>query len=180
MDQDKFMEAPEVKQLQRCLRREHKLKLAAAAGLLLMGLSFVSLFFQGYIILTVFGLICTVLGLRFMAKLLRVQHTEEHRLFRLLQHQPKQIVWVYSVVTEHLPFGFQINRHGTLYFKLADGDDISVSMPADALKRVSKFLNPVLPHASFGYTRDREQWYIASPLMLMQDEPGDENGSTIK
>jgi hypothetical protein len=133
------------------------------------------LFFQGYIILTVFGLLCTVLGLRFLSKLLRVKHTEEHRLFRLLIKQPKQIVWVYSVVTERLPFGFQITRYGTLYFKLADGDEISVSMPAQELKRVSKFLNPILPHASFGYTRDREQWYIASPLMLLQDEPGEDN-----
>ncbi|NBC07912.1 MAG: hypothetical protein GVY26_12035, partial [Bacteroidetes bacterium] len=99
MHQDDFMKAPEVRRLRQCLRREHRLKIIAAAGLLLMGLSFVSLFFQGYIILTVFGLVCTVLGLRFMARLLRVQHTEEHRLFRLLQHQPKQIVWVYSVVT---------------------------------------------------------------------------------
>ncbi len=180
MDQDDFINAPEVQRLRQCLRREHRLKIIAAAGLLFVGLSFVSLFFQGYIILTVFGLVCTVLGLRFMAKLLRVQHTEEHRLFRLLHHQPKQIVWVYSVVTEHLPFGFQINRRGTLYFKLVDGDDISVSMPAEELRRVSKFLNPILPHASFGYTRDREQWYIASPLMLLQDEPGDDSGSTIK
>lgn len=180
MDQDDFKDAPEIQQLQRCLRREHLLKLLAAAGLLLLGLSFVSLFFQGYIILTVFGLVCTVLGVRFLSKLLSSKHTEEHRLFRLLQHQPKQIVWVYSVVTERLPFGFQIARYGTLYFKLVDGDDISVSVPAGDLKRVTAFLNPLLPHASFGYTRDREQWYIASPLMLLQDRPEDGNGSTIK
>jgi hypothetical protein len=38
---------------------------------------------------------------------------------------------------------------GILYFKLSDGDAISVSMPAKDLKPVSRFLNQVLPHTSF-------------------------------
>jgi hypothetical protein len=54
--------------------------------------------------------------------------------------------------------------------KLRDGDDISVSLSTDDLKAISKYLNDLLPHATFGYTKDREQWFMASPLMLLREE----------
>ncbi|MBV6653640.1 MAG: hypothetical protein KI786_07790, partial [Mameliella sp.] len=64
----------------------------------------------------------------------------------------------------------QLLRNGTLYLKLRDGDDVSVSLSADDLKVVSRYLNRLLPHATFGYTKDREQWFMASPLMLLREE----------
>ncbi|MCR9100062.1 MAG: hypothetical protein NXI25_08935 [bacterium] len=54
--------------------------------------------------------------------------------------------------------------------KLRDGDDISVSLSTDDLKAVSKYLNGLLPHATFGHTKGREQWFMASPLMLLREE----------
>jgi hypothetical protein len=88
----------------------------------------------------------------------------------LLEHHPRQIVWVYSIVTERLPFGFNVARAGLMYFKLADGDEITVSLPAERLPWISRYLNDRLPHATFGYSRDREQWYLASPYLLLREE----------
>lgn len=152
------------------LRREHRLKVVCAAGLLLLGLVFLYAFFTKSIILTAFGLLCSVLGLRFLYGLIANWNVANSRLMTLLHFHPKEIVWVYSVITEQLPFGFQLLRNGTLYFKLRDGDDISVSLSTDDLKAVSKYLNGLLPHATFGYTKDREQWFMASPLMLLREE----------
>ncbi len=170
LDEEALYRHPQLKKVLRSLHRERRQKIVASFALLAFGLGFAYACFGGNLMLSAFGLICAVLGIRFVFLLLASRTTEAGRLMRLLQHQPKQIVWVYSVVTERLPFGFQVGRYGTLYFKLADGDDIAVSLPVRDLKGVSEFLNRLLPHASFGYTRDREQWYMASPLMLLQDE----------
>ena len=172
MDHNNIDQHPAMQTLVKGLRREYFLKLWLFVGLSAFGMLFLYAFFAHSIILSIFGLICAVLGLRFLFRLLRQDATEDSRLLHLLRHQPKQIVWVYSVVTERLPFGFQVARYGTMYFKLIDGDDIAVSLPIPQLKVVSKFLNRLLPHATFGYTKDREQWYIASPNMLLRDERG--------
>jgi len=88
----------------------------------------------------------------------------------MLQKEPKRIVWVYSIVTKRMPFGFQINQSGTMYFKLLDGDELTLSFPASELKSISEMLNYHLPHATFGYTKEREQWYMAHPELLLRQE----------
>lgn len=161
---------PAMQLLLRGLRREHRLKVVFAALLLCLGLALLSIFFTKSIILTVFGMLCVVLSLRFLFHLITNWNVANSPLMLLLHFHPKEIVWVYSVVTEHLPFGFQLLRNGTLYLKLRDGDDVSVSLSADDLKVVSRYLNRLLPHATFGYTKDREQWFMASPLMLLRED----------
>jgi hypothetical protein len=56
-----------------------------------------------------------------------------------------------------------------LYFKLSNGDEITVSLRPQKLKVISKFLNRLLPHASFGYSHDRAQWYHVHPDMLRKE-----------
>lgn len=155
------------------IRRERRQKLLASAVLLLVGLLLGYFFFGRSIILSMAGLAGTVLGLQFMIRFAGRRRTEDLRLVRLLRHHPRRIVWVYAMVTERLPFGFQFSKSGILYFKLVDGDDISVSLPAQDCRLVSRFLNRLLPHATFGYSRDREQWYLADPRMLLRRKEGD-------
>lgn len=95
-----------------------------------------------------------------------------HPLLDLLRHRPEDIVWVYSIVTQRLPFGLQFQRKATLYFKLVDRGEHTVSLSAKQAKAVSESLNARLPHATFGYSQEREQWYMASPLMLLRGEGG--------
>ncbi len=117
-----------------------------------------------------FGLACALLGIRFIFHLLQEKGTSGPRLFYLLEHRPRHIVWVYAVVTERLPFGLQFGSSCTMYFKLLDGDEVSVGLSVKEQRDVSATLNRLLPHATFGYTRDREQWYMADPAMLIRHE----------
>lgn len=159
-----------MQRLLRAIYRERRQQLLASAGLLLVGAALLAFFFGRNIILSGAGLIAVVLGIKFIFSFAGRRRTEDIRLVRLLRDRPRQIVWVYSVVTEQLPFGLRLSRNGLLYFKLIDGDDICVSLPAKDCKLVSRFLNRLLPHATFGYSRDREQWYLADPRMLLRRE----------
>jgi len=156
--------------LRRAIRRELRLKLLASLCLLASGAGLCFFFFDRNVLLTIVGLAGIVLGLRFTYQFVTMWHEDDTPLMRLLKFEPQQIVWVYSVVTERLPFGFQFSKSGTLYFKLRDGDEHSVSMSAKDLKRVSEMLNRLLPHATFGYSRDREQWFMAAPELLLRDD----------
>ena len=120
-------------------------------------------------ILTGFGVAFFIWACWLIYRIFQIRKPERHPLLRTLRHEPQRIVWVYSVQTQRMPFGFQTTNSGTLYFKLEDGDQHTVNLPAAALRPVSEMLNQMLPHASFGYTADREQWYMAHPEMLRQD-----------
>ena len=102
-----------------------------------------------------------------MYGIIKKPRTEDERLWYLLNENPKQIVWVYSITTQTMPFGFHLWDTGTMYFKLLDGDEITVGLPTKKLKMVSKFLNRLLPHASFGYSEERQAQFEKDPKLLL-------------
>lgn len=111
-------------------------------------------------------------GLYFLRLTVVDWEIEEHELLQTLREHPERIVWVYSVVTQRMPFGFEFSNDGILFFKLMDGNTITIDLPARELKQISESLNRLLPHATFGFTKDREQWYMASPELLRRDNEG--------
>ena len=164
---------PAILLLHEAVRREQRLQLLACMGLLCLGLTFCYVFFTYSIFLTILGLFFTVLGIKFTYESLQRRRPEDHPLMQLLRYQPHRIVWVYAMVVERMPFGFRLSQSGALYFKLIDGDELSISLPKRHLKLVSRTLNRLLPHASFGYTKDREQWFLASPELLLRHNEDD-------
>lgn len=156
--------------LRLAIRRELRLKLLCAIALLLAGGLLSYFFFSENVVVAVIGLVGVVLGIRYTYKYIHLWHEDDAPLMRLLQLEADKIVWVYSVVTHRLPFGLAINQSGTLYFKLIDGDEQSVSLPIKDLKPISEMLNRLLPHATFGYSPDKEQLYMAAPEMLLRYE----------
>jgi len=168
-DQPAIARHPALQVLRLGLFRDSLLKVIASVALLAVGIVLLLVFFRENVILTVLGLAGVIVGIRLVFAGLRNLRIKNHRLMVLLRDHPAQIVWVYALVTERLPFGFRFARSGILYFKLADGDEITVTLGAGDLRLVSRFLNRLLPHASFGYTRDREQWYLASPELLRKE-----------
>lgn len=78
---------------------------------------------------------------------------------RELRENPEDIVWVYGMVTERMPFGFRTVRMETLYFVDRAGDIHSFPLRKGQTKLVTRTLNRVLPHAEFGYTPEREMAY---------------------
>lgn len=159
-----------MQRLGKAVWREWALKLGASLLLVAFGLGLAWVTFGTQIVLPLFGLICTLLGIRFIFHLLQEKRAGGPRLMYLLENHPRHIVWVYAVVTERLPFGLQLGSSCTLYFKLMDGDEVSIGLSAEAQREAAQTLNQLLPHATFGYTRDREQWYMADPAMLLRHE----------
>ena len=98
------------------------------------------------------------------------QPTQHPLIHRLSQH-PDTIVWVYGVQTNFQPFGLKVRDTGLLYFKLENGDDHTVSLPAEKLKQVSLFLNRILPRATFGYQAEHERQYEIDPTQLRRPKP---------
>ncbi len=109
-------------------------------------------------------------GLRWLVQLVRKPAPQHHRLWELLFHNPLKIVWVYSVRTQVIPFGFYLWETGLMVFKLNDGDEISIAIPARKLKVVSRFLNKLLPHATFGYSPERQKLFEENPAQLVKPD----------
>ena len=172
-ERNKLFQHPALIILKKAIRREWHQQVLAATILLVTGFVLVYFFFGKNNILTVVGAIISIFGLRFWFQTIRRSKLENHRLMHLLKYQPQQIVWVYTVVTQRMPFGFEFSTNGLLYFKMLDGDEITLSLPVKQLKLVSKTLNRVLPHATFGYSDDNAQWYRADPAMLLKNEKSD-------
>ena len=92
--------------------------------------------------------------------------TNLKRLQDRLYDDPESVVWIYSVVHQHHPFGLQINQRGIMYFKFADGDEQSVYLPPDKVKLISKVLGRALPNTVFGYTSERAAQYEKDPRFV--------------
>lgn len=151
--------------------KKDKIAYMVVLGLfLLVGLFLFAFFFRENIVLVIIGFFIIILGASLFAKHLLSYFKREFPLMHLLQEEPQKVVWVYSVVTQRMPFGFQINQSGTMYFKLIDGGEMSLSFPASELRVISESLNDYLPHATFGYTKEREQWFMAHPELLIRNE----------
>ncbi len=151
------------------LRREWRLQLVSFIGLLLLGVGFTLVGAIGpSAILTGIGIVLGVVGAILLVRHLLRRGTR-HRLVELLHERPEEIVWVYSVVTRRRPYGIQVLPSGTMYFKLIDGDDITVGIDPEQLKLVSQILNRVLPRAVFGYSEERARLYARDPASLLRE-----------
>jgi hypothetical protein len=155
--------------IETALSKEQRQKWFASIVLFVVGVLMSYYFFNQNAILTAMGLIFSVLGIRYIYLFFPLRAGRDFRLIYTLENQPQQIVWVYAIVTERLPFGLQFTSNATLYFRLLNGGEYSVVLPEKIVADISQALNLVLPHASFGYSKDREQLYIADPALLLQE-----------
>ncbi len=157
--------------LERILIRERNLKLLAAAIMLAGGLTFAVLMcFSGTVKLSLVcalaGLTLLVLGVKFLYETLVVWQARRHPVWLQITENPKQIVWVYSKDVQTSPYGLEVSGHTVMFFKLLNKNELSISVPRKQAQALSESLNPLLPHATFGYTVERAQWYVADPSLL--------------
>jgi len=154
--------------IEKSLRRERYQKLIVGIFVLACGLFLVSCFpFKpNEWFLNILMVMTLIVGILILTKLVRRWQIEKVELIRLLKYEPQEIVWVYHLETQRLPFGLQYEYDCTLYFKLMNKDFIEVRLSKKTIKMISEQLNPLLPHATFGYSLDNAQWYLASPELL--------------
>ncbi len=168
MQHQRLLRHPGIRVLQQAVRREQYRQLVAFSLLLASGLIFCCFAVNHNALITIAGVLFTILG---AAALFHVcKHWREDRVAYLLQYQPRQIVWVYSLSLQVAPFGIHLFRRGTLFFKLCNGEEISIAVPSHKLRLIARTLNRLLPHATFGYTREREEQFRRSPMSLLRDE----------
>lgn len=156
---------PALLPLWKSLERDGYLQLLAIIGLLLCAFTGLLIGMQGHPLVLFTGIALTVIGLVLLFRHFRHPSPLE-QLQNRLYDLPDTVVWVYSIVHQHHPFGLQLNERGIIYFKLSDGDEISAFLPPDKLKLISKVLSRALPNTVFGYTKERAAQYTRNPRSL--------------
>ena len=154
--------------LRRAIRRELYIQLLLYVVLLSFGLFVSGYFFNSHALLCFVGLFFSFLGFFYCIRTLQHWGVHRHPIIQFIYEQPEQIVWVYTVVTQRMPYGFVTSNYGLLYLKLLNGEDLCVSIPGRRLRLVSHCLHRLLPHATFGYSPNKEQLYRINPEMLVQ------------
>jgi len=168
--QEKYRNHPAMQILCKALLRDTRLQLFFALLSTVGSIFLIYFCFNTNIILTAFGLTFFIFGLRFLFQTVKQSSLESNRLILLLNKNPQKIVWVYALNTQLNPFGLEFMNSGVLYFKLSDGDEISVGLSAKKLKLVSKFLNRILTKTTFGYSKERAAQYRLDPNSLRSSE----------
>lgn len=114
------------------------------------------------------GMILLLLSVRLLRQVALQWRPHAMPLLQLLYFQEQRIVWVYAVATPRQPFGVQLTAGVTVFFRLIDGTCESLPVPQRALDTLERALADWLPHATFGYSTEYEQWYTADPALLLQ------------
>jgi len=124
------------------------------------GLIYLS-FFNSNVLIAIVGAAATVAGGMMYFYFQKSNKNPDTNLVKIIDDQPEKILWVYTLETNLMPFGFKVKDKGLIYFKLDNGDDICVKMEAKDLKLVSRFLNRLLPNAMFGFSEEKQEQYNA-------------------
>lgn len=165
MQRQKHLSHPALLPLWKSLERDWLLQLIAIMVVLVIGFSLTLLGVQTFPIVLLMGS-----TLVFVSFYLLYQHFRKPspllQLQDFLYERPDKIVWIYSIVHEHHPFGFQVNQRGIIYFKFANGDEMTAYLPPEKIRMISKVLSRALPNTVFGYTKERAAQYRENPRYL--------------
>jgi len=160
--------------LHRILHRERNLKLLATTLMLAGGAGCIMLMYRTNT--AKLGLVCAlaamtliVLGFKFLYDTIVVWQPQQHPVWQQVTQNPQDIVWIYAKIVATSPYGLEVTGHAVMYFKLIDGSELSIGVPRKHARTLSESLNPTLPHATFGYSVERAQWYVADPYLLVRD-----------
>jgi len=170
LSQERLYQHPAMRTLRRAIMRELRLQFVASIVLLAIGSGLCIATFKISVVFSVIGLGVSMIAGKLVVDTAANLRIDNHFLLNYLRYQPQHVVWVYSLLAERAPMGLQFLRKGTLHFRLDNGSEFSVGLPAHQLKLVSKFLIRLLPHATFGYSTDLEYLYRVSPERLRRDQ----------
>ena len=156
--------------------RFEKLRLLTALIFLIFFLIFFSYFQNNPAakqLLLIFAMITFVGIIFFTRDILRFWKPESSALMQQLQKSPKNIVWVYLLKVELIPFGINFKKENTLCLRLLNGDMLQIKIPESDSSTIMEKLELMLPHATFGYNREREQLYGIHPELLLKEKDED-------
>jgi len=152
--------------LKKAILREIYFQIVATGLLLLFGLTLMLLQLNGSVFLSIIGLGAMMISAYLIYRSVPALDLETNPLYRTLVDEPQDVVWIYSMMTQRMPFGLEMFKVGVVYIYLKDGSHHSVSVPVRKLKLICKFLGRLLPQASVGYTEERAQQFEFNPELL--------------
>jgi hypothetical protein len=162
--------APGVHIIARAIVEQNKLEFAMAIGMFLAAtLCFIlSKYLQipAFNIGWVFFLVCGLIILFYAIKTFKL---ENNKFYKRVAHKPKSVVWVYHQVTQVMPFGIELFRRFTIYIHTIDGKCYSLQVKGQHIMPLLKYMESIMPQATFGHSVKKEQLYKASPVMLLRD-----------
>lgn len=92
-----------------------------------------------------------------------IQDPEKSPIIKALREEQGQIVWIYPYITEVMPFGVSLFKRCYIIIKLDDGAEHSFIIRMKEKKLLLKWMKRLLPHTTFGFSKDREARYGISP-----------------
>lgn len=106
-------------------------------------------------------------GIYFLIQGLLRYDTQSNFLLQLINYNPQLVVWVYYRKIKSAPFGIHILQFNTLFIFLSNKEFIALPMPEREIQELLPKLKKQMPHAVFGYSKQRAQLYEVSPDLLI-------------
>lgn len=122
-----------------------------------------------YQLLTIASLIAYTSSLLLLRDLLKFWRPESSPLFQLLTQASKNIVWIYLFEVRLSPFGIDFKKELNFCFRLINRDMLQIRIPEKDAQKLMENLEISLLHASFGYSKEKEQLFGIHPELLLKD-----------
>ncbi len=120
-------------------------------------------------IMVVSAIAALLSALLFIRDIMRFWKPESSPILQMMHFAPKNIVWIYVVQVNIAPFGIRLKNEQTICLRLMNGDILQIRFPKKELQSVLNGLAELLPHATFGFDKAKEQLYRIHPSLLYRD-----------
>jgi hypothetical protein len=84
--------------------------------------------------------------------------------------EPELVVWVYHEVMQTMPFGITVLQRITVCLARTDRTTLVLRVDPDEFDLLWKELHELLPHATFGYSKEKAFMYKTEPRLLLKSE----------
>ncbi len=169
MQRQQHLNHPALVPLWKSLEKDWLLQLTVKLIALVIALVILAVGMNSNPAIFILGVVLTGVGGWLTLQHFRRKSTLEKLQDRLYDH-PESVVWIYTIVLEHHPFGLQMNERGLIYLKFDNGDEVSAYLPPRRLKLITKILHRALPYTVFGYTKERAEQYKKDPMLMSKWE----------
>ena len=159
--------------LRSAIAGELRSQILFAAALLATGLALLAFLYDRHFVWIVVGLILCICGGFVFMIWCKTRLPEKSKLWLYLRDRPQEVVWIYSTVTEIMPFGVALFSRTHLVFNTLDGEKIYLQISLSKRKLLIVWLRRLLPQATFGYSAEREERFFKNPGQLIRPA-GDE------
>lgn len=118
---------------------------------------------------SVLAIAAFLVGLRLMRDIRRERDWRKAPVYRLLHEHPQLFVWIYPLQVQFMPAGIRLRERKILLLRLVNRDELQLRGSVEDINCIEAMLLQMLPHATFGYSPERDQWYAVDPYLLWRE-----------